>query len=228
MINSIYKKSLGVLAAKPFKLWGISLLSIFLCAVSYILFGVVPGIALCITLLLDTSMTLIYLNGFLGQEVKAEQLFGCFGSWHTVGHVLGGMAWALMWTILWSLIPIAGIYFGIKKLYAYRLTPYILVKEPEIKATEACKVSELRTQGFKGKMFLADVIPYLAYFAAFLLLTLFSSIPFLGVLFALVLFVVNVAVAVFMPLFLGLVQSAFYVEIQGHNEQKSDNYGWYE
>lgn len=228
MISSIYKKSFSVLASKPLRLWGISLLSIFLSMAAHILFGVIPGAAIAIGLLLETSMTLIYLNGFLGQEVKTLQLFDCFRSWRTIGRVLGGMAWMLMWVLLWSLIPVAGIVFGIIKFYSYRLTPYILMKEPEVKATEAYKLSEQRTMGYKGKMFRADVLPVLAYIAAVLILSAFSAIPYLGWLFALVLAVLVVAFAVFLPLFLGLVQSAFYVEIQKSLDPPAADMGWYE
>ncbi len=228
MISSIYKKSFSVLASKPLRLWGISLLSIFLSMAAHILFGVIPGAAIAIGLLLETSMTLIYLNGFLGQEVKTLQLFDCFRSWRTIGRVLGGMAWMLMWVLLWSLIPVAGIVFGVIKFYSYRLTPYILMKEPEVKATEAYKLSEQRTMGYKGKMFWADVLPVLAYIAAVLILSAFSAIPYLGWLFALVLAVLVVAFAVFLPLFLGLVQSAFYVEIQKSLDSPAAGMGWYE
>ena len=229
MIGSIYKKSLTVLADKPFRLWGISLLSIFLTSAAYALFGVVVGAAVSIALLLETSMTLIYLNGFLGQEVRAVQLFDCFSDWHTVGRVLGGMAWMLLWVVLWSLIPVVGIVFGIIKAYSYRLTPYILMREPGIKATDACKVSAERTMGFKGKMFLADVLAVLAVFAAFIILSLLSAIPYLGWLFGIVNFVVILAAAAFMPLFLGLVQSAFYVEIEKSSSGASGAaQDWYE
>mgnify|MGYP004720057289 CR=1 FL=1 len=229
MIGSIYKKSLAVLAEKPFRLWGISLLNILLTSAAYALFGVVVGVAVSIGLLLETSMTLIYLNGFLGQEVRAAQLFDCFRDWHTLGRVLGGMAWMLLWVTLWSLIPVVGIVFGVIKAYSYRLTPYILMREPDVKATDACKVSAERTQGFKGKMFLADVLAVLAVCAAVIILSLLSAIPYLGWLFGIANFVLIIAAAVFMPLFLGLVQSAFYVEIEKSSSgAASAEQGWYD
>lgn len=229
MITSIYKRSLAVLAAKPFRLWGISLLNIFLASVAYVLFGVVPGVALAINLLLETSMTLIYLNGFLGQEVHAVQLFDCFRDWHTLGRVLGGMAWAALWVLLWALIPIVGIVFGIIKAYSYRLTPYILMREPDVKVTDACKLSAERTMGFKGKMFWADVLVWLAVTVAALLFSLLSAIPYLGWLFALLALLVSIVSSVFMPLFLGLVRSAFYVEIEKSSAAPDESTeGWYE
>ena len=227
MIGSIYKQSLAVLAKKPFRLWGISLLQIFLASAAYALFGVVVGVAVSIGLLLETSMTLIYLNGFLGQDVKATHLFDCFRDWHTVGRVLGGMAWMLMWVVLWSLIPVVGIVFGIIKAYSYRLTPYILMREPDIKATDACKVSAERTMGFKGKMFLADILAVLAVWAAVLILSLLSAIPYLGWLFGIVNIAVIIICAACLPRFLGLVQSAFYVEIE-KSASESAAQGWYE
>ena len=139
------------------------------------------------------------------------------------------MAWAALWVLLWALIPIVGIVFGIIKAYSYRLTPYILMREPDVKVTDACKLSAERTMGFKGKMFWADVLVWLAVTVAALLFSLLSAIPYLGWLFALLALLVSIVSSVFMPLFLGLVRSAFYVEIEKSSAAPNNSTeGWYE
>lgn len=224
MVMAVYKKALNVLARKPFKLWGISLLSIVITLVLSFLFGLTVGIALALNVLISTSMTMVYLHGYRGEDVKVVQLFDCFKDFATIKRVVCGMAWMALWIFLWGLIPIVGIFFVIVKSYAYRLTPYILVHEQNIPLTEAIKVSEKRTMGFKGKMFLADFLAYIFIWAAFFVLGLFVKIPYIGVLFAIVIFVLSLCVAAFTPLFFGLVQAAFYVEIENINKSGYNPY----
>ena len=214
MIFTIYKRALAVLLKKPLALWGISLLEVLLTSVVSILFGVIPGLALGINLLLSTSMTMIFLHGYRGEGVKAVQLFDCFKDGATAKRVLGGMAWMMLWTFLWSLIPIVGPIFYIIKTYEYRLTPYILVTEPEISATDAMKVSSQRTRGYKLKMWGADILLVVIVGAIELVVGLLAMIPYIGILFGLILFVFNVCWAALSPLYTGLIQAAFYEEIK--------------
>lgn len=214
MIISIYKKAAAVLLKKPILLWGLSLLSAILSGLTSVVCGIVPGLAIVVSLLLTTSMTMVYLHGYRGEEVKSSQLFECFKDWATIKRVACGMCWMLLWLFVWMLIPIAGPIIAIIKAYSWRLTPYILVYEPEVSIMDAIKVSGKRTEGYKGKMFGADILVYGILLGAFLVLGLLSAIPFLGSVFGLVAFLLAVAVALFLNLFLGLVQSAFYEEIQ--------------
>lgn len=214
MLKTIYTRALKVLMKKPLALWGISLLNVLLVSLVSTLCGVVPILAIAITLLLTTSMTMVFLHGYRGEEVKAVQLFDSCKDWATVKRVLGGMGWMALWIFLWSLIPVAGPIFAIIRIYEYRLVPYILVTEPDIAPTEAIKVSKERTNGYKAKMFWADVLTYVAIFVVYLVLGLLCAIPYINILFALVLFVFTIAVAALTPLFLGLVQAAFYEEIK--------------
>ena len=215
MILTIYKEALNVLTQKPIRLWGISLLSGVLAFIGSTLFGLIPGVGLAIGLLLSTGMTMVYLHGFRGEEVQSVQLFDCCKDWKTIGRVLGGMGWMALWVFLWGLIPIVGIVFAVIKVYAWRLTPYILVQEPEVPVTQAIKVSEARTEGYKGRMFGADILPMLAFYAAIAILALLSGLPFIGWLFALAAVLVGIAFVLFIGLFKGLVKSGFYEKISG-------------
>jgi len=218
MIMTIYKRTFAVLMKKPLKLWGISLLSVLLNGVLTGLCGIaIPGLGLAVALLLSTSMTMVYLHGYRGEEVQVIHLFDCFKDWATIKRVVLGLAWMLLWIFLWSLIPIVGPIFAIIRAYQYRLTPYILVTEPEVPLTEAIKVSTERTQGYKMKMFLAELLfglilgiglPIVGFIVG-----LFALIPLIGGLFTLAFIILILAVVALSPLFMGLVQAAFYEEI---------------
>jgi len=216
MIISIYKKAAAVLLKKPILLWGLSLLSALLSGVASAMCGMVPGLAIVVSLLLTTSMTMVYLHGYRGEEVKSSQLFECFKDWATIKRVACGMCWMLLWVFIWGLVPIAGPILAIIKMYSWRLTPYILVYEPEVPIMDAIKVSGKRTQGYKGKMLGADLLVYGILIVACLVLGLLAMIPFLGPVFGLALAIVAIAAALFLNLFMGLVQSAFYEEIQAN------------
>ena len=214
MLMKIYGRAFAVLMKKPLKLWGISLLSIVLTGVLTALCGVaIPGLGLAVSLLMSVSMTMIYLAGYRGMDVKVVDMFSCFKNWQTIKRVVLGMAWMALWIFLWGLIPIVGPIFAIIRTYQYRLTPYILVTEPEVSVTDAIKVSKERTHGYKLQMWLADFVCVLLFFAAMLVLGLLSAIPVLGLLFALALVVLYLAFIALAPLFGGLVKAAFYEEI---------------
>ena len=214
MIFTIYKRALAVLMKKPFTLWGISLLEVLLTAVVSVLFGAIYGLALGINMLLDTSMIMIFLHGYRGDDVACVQLFDCFKDGATAKRVLGGMAWMKLWIFLWGLIPIVGPIFTIIRTYEYRLTPYILVTEPEISATEAIKESSKRTRGYKFKMWAADILLPVIVVLIILVLTLLGQIPYIGGLFLFVLVIFVLCYAALSPLYSGLIQAAFYEEIK--------------
>ena len=214
MVSSIYKKTFSVLMKRPFRLWGISLLAEFLCLVAYAGFIGVPAAAFCAALLLSASMSMIFLNSYrTGLEPKTSYLFASFKK-DRILRVLGGMAWMQLWIFLWSLIPIVGIVFGIIRMYEYRFVPYILMTRDDVKPTDAIKISKQETMGYKGKMFGADILLGAVYLGAFLVFTLLGKIPYLGVLFRILWVLIAIAYGLLAPLFSGIMQAAFYVEIQ--------------
>ena len=121
---------------------------------------------------------------------------------------------SMLWIFLWSLIPIVGIVFGIIRMYEYRFVPYILMTRDDVKPTDAIKISKQETMGYKGKMFGADILLGAVYLGAFLVFTLLGEIPYLGVLFRILWVLIAIAYGLLAPLFSGIMQAAFYVEIQ--------------
>ena len=218
MFMTIYRRAFSVLMKKPLKLWGISLLSILLSGVLGGLCGfAIPGLSLAVGLLIGTSMTVIFLRGYRGEDVNTAMLFECFKDWKTIKRVLGGLGWMYLWVFLWSLIPIVGPFIAMVRMYEYRLTPYILVFEPDVPITEAIKVSKQKTNGYKLQMFLADFVYLVAFWVAVLILALLAGIEYIGVLFGLILAILYIVFVALAPLFAGLVQAAFYEEISGVN-----------
>ena len=214
MVSSIYKKTFSVLMKRPFRLWGISLLAEFLCLVAYAGFIGVPAAAFCAALLLSASMSMIFLNSYrTGLEPKTTYLFASFKK-DRILRVLGGMAWMYLWIFLWFLIPVVGFVFAAIRAYEYRFVPYILMTRDDVRPTEAIKVSKAETMGYKGKMFGADILLGAVYLGAFLVFTLLGKIPYLGVLFRILWVLIAIAYGLLAPLFSGIMQAAFYVEIQ--------------
>lgn len=216
MIKAMYGRAFEVLKKKPLRLWGISLLSVVLAYLAGIGFAGILAIGLAVEWLLDAAMANIFLKGLHGEEPESADLFATFKK-DCIARTAGGMGWRALWVFLWGLIPICGFVFGTIKKYAYAFTPYILLQRPEVSATQAIKVSEKETEGYRGKMFLADFLAILLFAVALLILNLLGLIPVLGVLFKIVYFALLIAGLALMPLFLGLVHAAFYEEIQRCN-----------
>ena len=216
MLMTIYGRAFKVLMKKPLKLWGISLLGVLLTYVLGLLCGVgIPGLGLCVGLLLGTGMTMTLLRGYRGEEVKTTMLFECFKDWNTIKRVALGMGWMWLWVFLWSLIPFVGWIFAMVRIYEYRLTPYILVMEPDVPITEAIHVSKQKTQGHKFQMFLADFVYIIIFWIACVILAALSGIEVIGGLFGFILFLLYIVFIALAPLFAGMVQAAFYEEITG-------------
>ena len=199
---------------RPLRLWGITLLSSVLLVVVHIGFIGIPAVGFCALLLLEASMSMIYLNSYrTGLEPKTSYLLAAFRK-DRIWRVLGGMAWMYLWIFLWFLIPVVGFVFAAIRAYEYRFVPYILMTRDDVRPTEAIKVSKAETMGYKGKLFGADLLLEGAYFVVILLLSLLSRIPYVGIVFTILRIVLTVAFGVLAPLFLGILHAAFYVEIQ--------------
>ncbi len=209
MVKTIYLKCWEIVRKKPLTLWGVSLLGVLLMMLAQTV-GVLPIISIPLTLLLEAGMAVIYLRGFKGERVEVEDVFAGFRG--DFWRVLGGMAWMALWVFIWSLIPIVGPVFGVIKSYEYRFAPIILMTRPEVAATDAIKLSQKQTEGYKGNMFLCDLIVWGAVVAVCLALVLLGFIPFVGYIFWAVLPLFMLAASAVSPLGFGLLRAAFYVE----------------
>ena len=91
--------------------------------------------------------------------------------------------------------------------------PYIVIQNPEISATEALRLSMKKTEGFKGRMFLADLIVGLCCAGVMLVLGGLSMIPYVGVVFMVISVIVSIFLGLVVPLLMGLISAAGYEEI---------------
>lgn len=198
---------------KPLLLWGISLLAGLLVWLAAIGFWAVPAVAFALNLALSGSMALIFLRAYQGTSPAVCDLFSPFRR-EQLPHLVGGMAWMSLWVFLWTLIPVAGLVLGPIKLYTYRLTPYILMTRPDVKATDAIQVSAQETKGYRGKMFLADLLIYGSWTLVLFLLLGLAQIRFLYFPFYVLLTLAAILGAALTPLLAGLAQAGFYDEIQ--------------
>jgi hypothetical protein len=123
------------------------------------------------------------------------------------------MGWMALWILIWGLIPIVGPVFAVIKMYSYRFVPYIVIQNPDISATEALRLSMQKTEGFKGRMFLADLIVGLCCAGVMLVLGGLSLIPYVGIAFAVIGALVGIFLALVVPLLSGLIGAAGYEEI---------------
>jgi len=176
------------------------------------MFGVIPLIWLPVLLVLELGMANIFLSGYRGKEISSAQLFEGFSN--KFARNAGGMAWKSLWVLIWFLIPFAGIVLAIIKYYSYRFVPYIMLENPEITATEALKKSMRQTQGYKGKMFLADFLIILAIFVLSIIFALIAMIPFIGMFFFAIF---TLVLAAFAPLVIGTLGAVYYDKITREN-----------
>lgn len=218
MLGKIYGNAFKVLAQKSFKLWGLSILATVLSVLVWLLFGLIPGVALFVSMLLQAGTVMMYLHAYRGEKVEGKHLFDAFKDGKTAARTIKGIGWANILIFLWSLIPFVGWIFAIIRGYQYSLVPYIVVTEPDGEPFDAYKISKERTKGYCGQMFLADIIPGIAISVVFGILAALSMIPYAGIVFAIILVVLSVVVAFLYPFFMGLVKAGFYDEIMKNAE----------
>ena len=190
-IFDYYRKAFAVLVKKPIKLWGLSLLYLLIASLIASLGSFVPIISIPIVLVLALGFTGVLLRGYHGEEVHSVQLFEGFKKEEVVRNG-AGMCWKELW---------------------------MLLTDKEISATEALKKSMRMTDGCKGKLFGADVLCVLGFFLAMIVLVLLGRIPYIGWIFAIAAFLLYLAYILFAPLFMGLVRTAIFEDVNAVHEE---------
>ncbi len=212
-VFEFYRKAFAVLVQKPIKLWGLSLLYLVIACVVGSLGALVPIISIPIVLVLSLGFTGVLLNGYHGKDVRSEQLFQAFKKDEVVRNG-AGMCWMELWMMIWGFVPVMNVI----KFYAYSFTPYILLTDKEITPTEALRKSMRMTDGYKAKLFWADLLIVVAFIVVMLVLTLLGQIRYIGWIFTIVLVLCYIAVYLFLPIFMGLVRTAYFDEISKLNK----------
>ena len=210
MIKGIYSRTLYILGKLPFRLWGISLLGGLLSFIVSVLGVNVPIISIPVVAAITAGLAAVYYSVYNGSEAESKTLLSPFTDFKTFAHTAGGMCWKDLWLLLWFLIPIAGPVIALIKSLAYAFTPYILLREKEISATDALKKSMEDTKGLKLNMFIAVILPTVAYVFLSIILSLLSIIPYVGILFLIINVLLSLIYGLFAPMFLGLLRAGFY------------------
>ncbi len=111
----------------------------------------IPVVGMAVTVIVLPFVTIgatwFSLGIYRGKEAKVETVFEPFNNF---GHVLGGYWYMELFIFLWTLLFIIP---GIIKSIAYSMTPYILVDQPDISATDALEESMRMTDGHKWEIF---------------------------------------------------------------------------
>ena len=219
MFANAFKKAIKVILKKPIMLWGLSLLSGLISVLAVTFCGLVPALGIAVSYVIACGMAKVYIDGLAEKQVNSDQLFEGFNS--TFLRKAGGMAWKDLWLLIWTLVPVAGPIISIVKSYSYAFVPYILMTRPEIKATEAIRMSMRMTKGKKGQMFLADLCFIGGFMLATVILSLLSQIEYIGVLFAIIMVLLTIAFGLFGSIFMGLYKAAFFTGAAEINESLS-------
>lgn len=211
-ILDFYREALAVLASKPIRLWGLSLLYGLIAVLISSLGAAVPLISLPIVMLLQLGFTGVLLDGFHGKDVRSEQLFQAFRKEELLRNA-GGMCWQGLWNLIWAFVPVMNVI----KYYSYSLVPYILLTDKEISPTDALRKSMRMTDGYKAKMFGADILLVVVIWVVMLVLGLLMRIRYIGWIFGIVFFAAYLAVCLFGTIFFGLVHTAIFEKIREVN-----------
>lgn len=110
------------------------------------LIGFAAVIILMPPILVGLKITFLNLVKFSDQP----QISSLFLGFNNLANSLGTVLWMQLWTWLWSLLFIIP---GIIKSLAYSQTLYILVDNPNVRPTEALKISMRMTNGYKADIF---------------------------------------------------------------------------
>lgn len=102
--------------------------------------------------LISVGLAAFFLDALKSEKASFETFFKGFTEY--IGTKFLSMLLVSIYTALWTLlfyIP------GIVKVYAYAMTPYILLDKPELSANEAITDSRMMMKGHKWELFLLDL-----------------------------------------------------------------------
>lgn len=119
---------------------------------STITFGTTAGSILSILIAgpLTIGLNHFFVMNTLGRTEQISATTPFTVAFQNYGRKLGGYLWMELFTFLWTLLFIIP---GIIKAFSYAMTPYILADCPNVKATDALKLSMRIMKGHKWELF---------------------------------------------------------------------------
>lgn len=158
-----------------------------------------------ISALFESALTGLFSSMFGGYGYYGSSFNG--RSLRTAGVMIG----ILVFLIIAGLI--VGIVFYCIKSYAYSFVPYIIREDETRRAVDVARESDARTKGYKGKMFLTDLLVILCIVVVEVVLSFLGNIPAVGIVFNFIKNLVTIVISLFSPLLFGLIRAAWYEEI---------------
>lgn len=127
------------------------LMALAVCLVGSIITSAIPLASIFLAGPIEFGLAVIFLKkARSGAPIEFGDLFKGFDMFvETMVH--GIMQWLI--PFLWGLIPIAGIYFGIKKSYSYAMAMYVKVDNPNAEWRECLERSTLLMDGHRWELF---------------------------------------------------------------------------
>ena len=105
MFVQAFKQAFGVLAKKPLRLWGLSMLFMLISGVASLVSVPVAVVGIAFGYVLTAGMSKVYLDGLEGKQVNSDQIFEGTKRFFRVA---GGMAWRDLWNIIWGVGTVVG------------------------------------------------------------------------------------------------------------------------
>ena len=106
MFMQAFKQAFGVIAKKPLRLWGLSILFVLITGIANVITMPVMVIGIAFGYVLTAGMSKVYLDGLEGKQVYSDQLFEGTKKFFKVA---GGMAWKDLWTVIWYFSATVGV-----------------------------------------------------------------------------------------------------------------------
>lgn len=127
------------------------LMGLAVCLVASIIISAIPLASIFLVGPINFGLAVVFLKKARnGGPIEFGDLFRGFDRFGET-LVLGLMQWLI--PFLWFLIPIAGIYFGIKKSYSFALAMYVKVDNPNAQWRECLDRSTLLMDGHRWELF---------------------------------------------------------------------------
>lgn len=218
MLKDIILKTYGFIKKEKrdfyIKLFSVVWMYIFVSTVCVILFWGIPGVGVCVSLLLSVRVKSYFTEAYRGILSEPSVIFT---ERKNIKQPLTVLLRTKLKTWVWIFIPIVGIVMVIIKYYEYRFVPYILAENDKISPEDAVRRSSETTKSFKKALFYTDMLFIACFVLPCGLLFALSQVPAIGFLFGVIMTVYIFGYIAVVFVARELVTSVFYIELQNNN-----------
>ena len=123
------------------------ILLLYVLMFAFIIFVIMP---------LNVGMRKFYNTTTFGED-EVSTLFYAFKKGNGYLNIVKTQFLTGLYLFLWALIPVAGYFIMIYKMYSYYLVPFILADNPHMPASRAIRLSEQMMHGRRFEMFVLEL-----------------------------------------------------------------------